>query len=115
MDGEVWKYSRYFDNPQFWSDPDPDEGVAKDVVVSIQDTPIDIPSEHPVTGTKRVKVTPAAVEFEMYNVTQDPMELHKLSGLSAYAAMEARLAALLAEQRQLKRLRPISGPVPGQP
>jgi choline-sulfatase len=113
--GEVWKYSRYFDNPQFWSDPEPLVGPARDVVVTVDDTPIDIPGAHQVAATKRVKFTPEADEFEMYNVTQDPMELHNLSGVPAYAAMEAHLARLLEEQREIKRLRPVSGVVPGQP
>jgi choline-sulfatase len=34
IDGEVWKYSRYLDNPQFWSDPDPLVGPVKDIVVT---------------------------------------------------------------------------------
>lgn len=114
INGEVWKYSRYFDNPQFWSDPDPMTGPSKDVVITIEEG-LDVPGEEPVTGTKRVKIEPAPGEFEMYNVTQDPLELRNLAGLSAFAAMEARLAALLAEQRKLKRLRPVSGNVPGQP
>jgi choline-sulfatase len=115
IDGEVWKYSRYFDNPQFWSDPDPRVGPPKDVVLTVDDKPIDIPGEHPVEATKRVKFTPEDEEFEMYNVTQDPMELHNLSGKSTYADKEAYLAGLLAEQRTRKRLYPISGAVPGQP
>ena len=115
INGEVWKYSRYFDNPQFWSDPDPLVGPKKDVVVTVDDTPIDIPGEHQVSATKRVKFTPEPDEFEMYNVTQDPMELKNLSGSSLHASMETHLANLLDEQRETKRLRPISGEVPGQP
>ena len=75
----------------------------------------ELTGEHPVSATKRVKFTPEPEEFEMYNVTQDPMELNNLSGSPLHAAMEAHLANLLVEQREIKRLRPISGEVPGQP
>ncbi len=84
-------------------------------MVTVDEGPIDVPGEHPVAATKLVKYRAAPDEFEMYNVTQDPMELQNLSGTSANAAMEANLAGLLVEQTKLKRLRPVSGTVPGQP
>jgi len=51
---------------------------------------------------------------ELYNVTQDPMELENLSGSPEHAAMEVYLGELLAQQRVLKRLRPLGSEVPGQ-
>lgn len=108
IDGEIWKYSRYFDNPQFWSDP----ATPKDVVISLETT-FGTPGTHNVSGTKAVKVDPVAEEYEMYNVSVDPMELNNLSGVTEYAAMESYLADLLRQQRQLKRLKPVSGKVPG--
>ena len=32
LDDEIWKFARYFDNMQFWSDPAPMQGPPKDVV-----------------------------------------------------------------------------------
>lgn len=52
--------------------------------------------------------------FEMYNVTADPMELANLYGLAQFAQQQM-LAQLLSQQRAQKRLRPVSGNVPGQP
>jgi hypothetical protein len=43
------------------------------------------------------------------------MELDNLIGNPLYASMQAQLANLLVEQRNLKRLKPVSGVVPGQP
>lgn len=110
IDDEIWKYSRYFDNIQFWSDPETPE----DVVINLESSP-DTVGTHPVIGTKRVKTEPVEEEYEMYNATLDPMELNNLSGSPEYSAMEALLAELLQQQRALKRLEPISGEVPGAP
>lgn len=56
---------------------------------------------------------PVDPEFEMYNVSTDPMELENLAGKSQWAEREAQLSALLADEREKKRLTPQSGPVPG--
>jgi choline-sulfatase len=114
INGEIWKYSRYFDNEQFWSDPEPLLGPTKDVVLTVDDTPIDVPGEHPVPAVKRVKLIPEIEEFEMYNVSKDPMELRNLISSPAHTGMQTRLASLLEQQRAEKRLQPVSGDVPGQ-
>ena len=110
IDGEVWKYSRYFDNVQFWSDPDPVLGLKKDVVVTLEDTP-DLPGESEVPASKRVKILPEIEEYEMYNVTRDPMELNNLihSFLPSHIKVRLQLAGLLGQQRTQKRLTPVSG------
>jgi choline-sulfatase len=122
LNGEVWKYSRYFDNPQFWSTPnDPDDPdadpPAEDVVVSpaLPVPPSDDPGTTIVPYERTVKKTPFQDEFEMYNVTADPLELANLFGHSQFASQQQTLAQLLEEQRAQKRLTPISGSVPGQP
>jgi choline-sulfatase len=115
LDGEVWKYSRYFDNKQFWSSPDPLIPPPKDVMVTVEEGPLDIPGEHEVDATKRVKFIPKLEEFEMYNVTLDPLEVDNLHNHPSHVATQMLLAELLDEQRAQKRLRPISGDVPGQP
>jgi choline-sulfatase len=115
INGDVWKFCRYFDNQQFWTDPAPIIGPAKDVVVTVDDTPIDVPGEYTVPATKRVKIDPAPDEYEMYNVSQDPMELNNLAGNPEYADMQYQLMSILDAQREEKRLSPVSGDVPGQP
>jgi choline-sulfatase len=61
-----------------------------------------------------VKLEPAPDEFEMYCVTDDLMELSNLAGNPDYA-VEKMLADLPVQRSATKRLRPISGNVPGQP
>lgn len=113
IDGEVWKYSRYFDNKQYWSDPSSDPPM--DVVTDVTNIPATPPAgTYDVAATQTFKYDPQTDEYEMYNVTQDPMELDNLYGQSAYAVMQNHLAALLVQQRNQKRLKPISGVVPGQ-
>lgn len=115
--GDVWKYSRYFDNPQFWSAPGvPGEDDVMDVVVR-EDEPLvgtPPPGAYKIVCTRTIKYTPAPDEHELYNVTKDPMELDNLAGNPAVAGTEATLAAVLAQQRAAKRLYPVTGPVPGQ-
>lgn len=114
IDGEIWKYSRYFDNEQFWSKPDPTIPPVRDVVISV-DEGLDTPGTYPVNATKTVKIIPEAVQHEMYNVTQDPMELNNLADKLAYAGMQSNLSAMLDDQRAAKRLYPVSGDVPSHP
>ncbi len=115
--GSVWKYSRYFDNPQFWSNPgSPGTPNVKDVVLKPVPPPQpDVPGEIVVAYTKRTKYQPMPEEFEMYNLSDDPMELDNLAGKTAHAATEAALKDLLAAQCAQKRLTPQSGAVAGQP
>jgi choline-sulfatase len=120
LNGQVWKYTRYFDNPQFWSTPnDPNDPNASPPAEDVVAEPVGIPSDDPGTSIvpyrRTVKKTPLPDEYEMYNVTADPMELANLHGKQAFSAQEATLANLLAQQRAQKRLTPSSGKVPGQP
>jgi choline-sulfatase len=62
-----------------------------------------------------VKHTPRADEFEMYNVSDDPMELSNPYGNPTYTSQQSTLAALLAQQCSQKRLQPSDRTVPGQP
>ncbi|MGR9107222.1 MAG: sulfatase-like hydrolase/transferase [Gammaproteobacteria bacterium] len=122
LGGEVWKYSRYFDNPQFWSTPgtpnDPDDPNYPNVddVVSLNKEPL--PTDdgtYEVPYQVSVKHTPKPEEFEMYNVSQDPMELSNLYNDGINTQTQAALAQLLDQQRCAKRLTPSSGTIPGQP
>ncbi len=115
-DGKIWKYARYFDNPQFWSSPgDPGDPGVEDVVLQEDGPRPDQDGTHTVPCRLTVKHTPLTDEFEMYNVSDDPMELANLYGNLNYAEAQSRLAALLAQQCSEKRLQPSSGTVPGQP
>ena len=62
-----------------------------------------------------VKHTPLANQCEMYNASDDPMELTNLYGNPNYTEQQSTLAALLQQQCSEKRLQPSSGTVPGQP
>jgi choline-sulfatase len=108
---KVWKYTRYFDNIQFWSSPDTPEDVIQLQKGQIPTTEGTSPILYEVT----VKFTPKGDEFEMYNVTDDPMELANLHNDPRYAAEQSTLAGLLQQQCAQKRLTPCSGSVPGQP
>ena len=111
---EVWKLTRYFDNPQFWSNP----GV-EDKVTSQEDST-------PVTDTKEVaicitttKQTPVDDEYELYNVTRDPTEecnlAFHLNETPESKLIQKVLISILQEQSKQKRLSPTSGTVPGMP
>ncbi|MCS7459571.1 sulfatase-like hydrolase/transferase [Paenibacillus doosanensis] len=99
---KVWKYTRYFDNPQFWSDP---VAITAHTANSVC-----------VTVTRE---TPAPDEFELYDLSDDPWEQRNLA-CPVYATAETRriqsvLDRLLKEQCAAKRLIPSSGSVPGAP
>lgn len=111
---EIWKLTRYFDNPQFWSNP----GV-EDKVTSQEDST-------PVTDTKEVaicitttKQTPVDDEYELYNVTRDPTEecnlAFHLNETPESKLIQKVLISTLQEQSKQKRLSPTSGTVPGMP
>lgn len=101
---EMWKFACYYDNPQFWSDPG-----KSDTVITEKDSCC-------VTTTK---VEPVPSQFELYNLTKDPLEKINLA-FPAFATEESliiqgRLTILLEEQCKRKRLVPTSGKVPGMP
>jgi len=99
---EQWKYSRYFDNPDFWSSPG-----KQDVTAHIDGKMTDA-GTHSAEIT--VKKSPVADQIEIYNVSQDPTELNNLAGKPAHAATAAVLAGLLIAQRREKRLEPARQP-----
>ena len=111
---EKWKYSRYSDNPQFWSDPAPSAGPERDVVTQVNGD-MNLPGRK--TATTTVKTSPRPDQTEAYNLAKDPLELANLvhSNDPAVQNTISQLAALLHEQCQAKLLKPSSGTVPGQP
>jgi len=60
---------------------------------------------------KRVKVMPQTEEFELYNLSDDPMELDNLAGRLQYATTEAALKLALKGEAKTKRLTP-TAPAP---
>lgn len=95
---EIWKFARYYDNTQFWSDP----GVS-DTVVTMQ-------GDQCVTTTK---TEPIPDQYELYNLTQDPLEKINLAD-PVYATEETiiiqqRLKKILEAQSKQKRLAPKNG------
>lgn len=115
IEGEIWKYTRYFDHPRFWSSPGTPgaEGV-RDVV----NKPLEREGENDgvqrFSYEERVRLQPAESQYEMYNLTADPMELENLAGKPQWKERESSLRDLLVEQCARKRLVPKSGVVPGE-
>ncbi len=70
---------------------------------------------YPTPFEVTVKHTPRPDEFEMYNVSDDPMELNNLYSATNPLPEQGILAQLLKQQCAQKRLTPCSGEVPGQP
>ena len=99
---EQWKYTRYFDNPQFWSNPNVEDVQNFTTGKNNTATPPD------KVTTTTVKTTPVPDEIEVYNVTTDPTEQNDLASDSAVAGTVNQLAALLAQQRAAKRLVPLT-------
>jgi len=83
LDGKLYKYSKYFNNPQF--------------------------SGSPLVGAPTLEQITAALhtprQHEIYDLTLDPYEMNNLYG-KGYRSLEKTLRALLREQRKLKRLYP---------
>lgn len=89
--GQLWKYSRYFDNPQFWSSPFQSDTVT-------------------VNGKTKTKTKPVKPEFEMYNVSEDQLEEENLARRSGKSLelkkVQEELEQMLRRQRAGKRLYP---------
>jgi choline-sulfatase len=115
IDGGLWKFARYFDNPRYWSDPGTpgDDGV-KDVVLKLHGREKDDDGTRRRLYEQQVKTGQAPDEFEMYNLSNDPLELANLAGKPEYAEQEAALRDLLNAECAKKRLMPRSGAVPGE-
>ena len=92
------KFSRYYDNPQFWTAPaERDERLQ---------------GRHTQTVTE-----PEPDEYELYDLTLDPVEQRNLAHPSRAdkrtRALQSTMLALLNEQLAAKRLTPSAGEVPG--
>ena len=105
-----WKYSRYWDNPQYWTTPNVQD--VQTIVLGMVNQPgtkvakTVVKAANPTDG----QVAPPADQFELYNATTDPAEMSNLYGNSDYAATQAVMAKLLDAQRAAKRLTPTIQP-----
>lgn len=102
---EIWKYARYFDNPQFWSNPGNSDVEVK------QGISLDVGESECAVCVTTTKTVPLPDEFELYNLTRDPLEENNLalSESDEIAVIKHLLAKILEEQRKQKRLSPSSG------
>jgi choline-sulfatase len=102
---ERWKYTRYFDNPDFWSSPDTRDSV------TIIDGVMQLPGAHKNAVTT-LKTQALPDQIEIYNTSADPLELVNIGSDSVLmatpriAGIVQQLQTLLAEQVALKRLEP---------
>jgi arylsulfatase A-like enzyme len=110
---QVWKYSRYFDNPHFWSSPWQQDKVTELI-------PIQSPSGSQRTVTieiTTIKTEPIPDEYEMYNLTEDPLETVNYTHLPFATPLTKEvqliMSELLKEQSRQKRLAPTSGNTAG--
>src|SRR4051794_16785625 len=100
VDGEqhLVKFSRYYDNPQFWTAPgERDERLR---------------GRHTETITE-----PEPDEYELYDITLDPFEERNLAHAThadeQTRALQSRMLALLVDELAAKRLTPSAGEIPG--
>ncbi|MEK8129037.1 sulfatase-like hydrolase/transferase [Paenibacillus filicis] len=97
---ELWKLSRYFDNPQFWSTP------------CVEDTtyrPARDPDGKGTAWVEQSKTKPCPDEYELYHLTEDPLETRNLAHpafAQQYPGILSRMLQVLEEQRRQKRLYP---------
>lgn len=100
---QTWKFTRYFDNEQFWSDP----GV-RDVTIQLFGELC--ADSNQTTSQVTCKTVPAPEEYELYNLTEDPLETRNLAhpvwSNSQTKYVQSYMARLLEEQRGRKRLTP---------
>lgn len=113
---EIWKYSRYFDNPQFWSSPGCEDET---LLEECSNTKVNDNGSKCCLCVNRIKTTPDPDEFEMYNLTTDPLEtknlVHSDFQTPETKVVQVVLENLLEEQCKQKRIYPSSGDVPGKP
>jgi arylsulfatase A-like enzyme len=110
---QIWKYSRYYDDPQFWTSPN------KQNVETIS-TPLPSTSDNKSSSsavsssvlTTITKTEPVPDQFEMYNLTIDPFEEGNLANpkwsTPETRKIQKKLAKLLDEQCNEKLLTPSS-------
>ncbi|MCA0173929.1 sulfatase-like hydrolase/transferase [Bacillus sp. RAR_GA_16] len=101
---EVWKYARYFDDPQFWRMP-----CVSDVIVTQEKDASPGAEERLPKWITLTKTSPTPDEFQLFNLTRDPLEEKNLATAefetSETKAIGKVLSLILEEQHRQKRLR----------
>lgn len=120
---EKWKYTRYFDSPQFWSQPrdaQPSRGLVPRRFADGKDVVTTLGGDVQRAGAHRADVTvkrePVYEQIEAYNLAQDPLELTNLAASRDPQVRSSlrRLRGMLRQQCSDKRRTPAGGSVPGQ-
>lgn len=107
---ERWKYSRYWDNPQFWSQPN-----VQDVQTFVPGQ-VNQPGQKTATTTVKAinptagQVAPPADQYELYNATVDPLEMNNLYNNSQFSTVQQTMVTLMTKERTAKRLTPQEEP-----
>jgi choline-sulfatase len=120
---EKWKFTRYYDTPQYWSDPGdppPSRRILEALAPDGKDVTTLVHGNVEREGTRPADITvkrrAPIDQVEVYNVTRDRLELENLA-LSKDPAVRAaikQLDGMLKQQCAAKRRMPTSGAVPGQ-
>jgi arylsulfatase A-like enzyme len=101
LNGQLWKYTRYFDNPNFWSKPCQSDQVPR----------LELYGEADLCDTV-TKLVPVPDQHELYNLSADPHETTNLAHVAnqtpASQAARAQMETILEAQRQQKRLTPLN-------
>lgn len=109
---EIWKFTRYFDNPQFWSKPYVEDTVS----TPKKSFPLTDNSEA-ILSLTTTKTSPVADQFELYNLTKDSIEQFNLAD-PLFATEHSKIVydylyKLLQQQAKQKRLYPAERMKPG--
>ena len=107
---EMWKLVRYFDNPEYWTNPNVSDVQTR--IAGILSNP------GPKVGMTTVKtlnptgdqIGPAPDEWELYNTSRDPMELNNLYGNPTAGPQFEVLLKQLNLQNAAKRRQPTNEP-----
>lgn len=100
--GKIYKFTRYFDDPNFWSDPN-----VKDVQ-TIKSDDITLNENGIGVNITTVKTEPMPDQYELYNLTDDPFEHKNLINDNKNETIKNNLLGLLSKYVDLKLLKPKS-------
>lgn len=102
---ELWKYTRYFDHPQFWRTPNTEDVETMGIFTT--ELSIHKKASIMITTTKK---KPVSEQYELYNLTRDPLEKINLAytknATSKSRLVQGLLAKILKQQRSQKRVYP---------